>query len=38
VDAEKRLDRFGTKLEQATESRELGSEEPAELPRALDAA
>lgn len=41
ADAEKRLDRFETKLEQATDSRELGepdAEAPAELPRALDAA
>jgi DNA recombination protein RmuC len=39
ADAEKRLDRFETKLEQATDSRELvEGEAPAELPRALDAA
>jgi DNA recombination protein RmuC len=39
ADAEKRLDRFETKLEQATDSRELdGGETMAELPRALDAA
>jgi DNA recombination protein RmuC len=37
-DAEKRLTRFETKLEQATESPELEAAEVAELPRALDAA
>ncbi|MBA3717919.1 MAG: DNA recombination protein RmuC [Actinobacteria bacterium] len=38
VEAEKRLDRFGEKLEQAAESPELEATEVAELPRALDAA
>jgi DNA recombination protein RmuC len=38
ADAEKRLDRFETKLEQATDSPELEAAEVAELPRALDAA
>src|SRR5215218_47819 len=41
ADAEKRLDRFESKLEQAADSRELevaGDEAAAELPRALDAA
>jgi DNA recombination protein RmuC len=39
VEAEKRLDRFETRLEQATDSRELEvAEAVAELPRALDAA
>jgi DNA recombination protein RmuC len=40
ADAEKRLDRFETKLEQATDSQELepAAENVAELPRALDAA
>jgi DNA recombination protein RmuC len=42
VDAEKRLDRFETKLEQASDSEELTAGEAAaeqtELPRALDAA
>lgn len=39
ADAEKRLDRFETKLEQATDSQELDeADPPVELPRALDAA
>jgi DNA recombination protein RmuC len=39
AEAEKRLDRFETKLDQATESPELeAAESVAELPRALDAA
>ncbi|HYX77262.1 MAG TPA: DNA recombination protein RmuC [Gaiellaceae bacterium] len=39
VDAEKRLDKFETKLERASESQELdGAEVVAELPRAADAA
>jgi DNA recombination protein RmuC len=39
VDAEKRLDKFETKLDQAADSRELeGAEVVAELPRAADAA
>jgi DNA recombination protein RmuC len=40
ADAEKRLDRFETKLDQAVDSRELepGGEVVAELPRAVDAA
>lgn len=38
VEAEKRLDRFESKLEQATDSPELETVELAELPRALDAA
>ncbi len=40
VDAEKRLDKFETKLEQAADSRELDAEADvvAELPRAADAA
>jgi DNA recombination protein RmuC len=38
VEAEKRLDRFESKLEQATDSPELEAVELTELPRALDAA
>ena len=38
VDAEKRLDKFETKLERASESPELEAEVVAELPRAADAA
>jgi len=38
AEAEKRLDRFESKLEQATDSPELEAVELAELPRALDAA
>jgi len=38
LEAEKRLDRFESKLEQATDSPELEAVELTELPRALDAA
>ena len=38
AEAERRLDRFETQLDQATESPELDAVELAELPRALDAA
>ncbi len=38
ADAEKRLDRFDTKLERATEAEEAAVEMAQELPRALDAA
>jgi DNA anti-recombination protein RmuC len=38
VDAEKRLDKFETKLERASESHEIEAEVVAELPRAADAA
>jgi DNA anti-recombination protein RmuC len=38
TDAEKRLDKFETKLERASESQEIEAEVVAELPRAADAA
>jgi DNA recombination protein RmuC len=38
VDAEKRLDRFDTKLERASEHEQLEAPGPAELPRAVEAA